>query len=1173
MNAPRLQPGLEPQIQSVDPRASIWVGANAGTGKTKVLTERIVRLLLDGARPSRILCLTFTKAAAAEMRNRLAGLLGRWARLDAPALRAALAGMGLAEADAEILAKARRLFATVLDEPGGIRIMTLHSFCQSLLQRFPLEAGVPPHFDVLDDRRAAELLAGARETLLAGLAEAGPDPADPALAAALAEVAAHAGEAAFSELVDGVVRERGRLAQLIEQAGGLEPYLAATLARFGVDPAETVDGAVADACAEAAFAAADLRRACAALLGGGKADRERGAVLDAWLASPAARAEGFDAYCAAYLTTEGEIRKTLATKGVAAAMADILEVLAAEAARVQAVRRRCNAIRVARATVALVRLGEAVVARYRRRKADEATLDYDDLILAARRLLEKPGVAPWVLYKLDGGLDHVLIDEAQDTNPDQWEIVRLLTGEFFAGLGSHRGPRTLFVVGDVKQSIFSFQRADPRKFAEMHDFFARRIAQAGQSWQPVELITSYRSTPAVLHAVDLVFAHAPAGAGVALAGAAVKHQSARLGQAGLVELWPTVRPEKGREPDPWEIPKDIEGSRPPHLRLARLMAAHMKSLIGRDTLASQGRKVRAGDIMVLVRRRNDFVEALVRELKRGGIAVAGIDRLKLTEHIAVMDLMALGRFLLLPEDDLTLAVVLKGPLVGLDEAQLFDLAHGRAGSLWQALRQRAGETAAYGAAHAFLSALLARADFVTPFELYAALLGAGGGRERILARLGHDAADPIDEFLGLALAFQRDRPPSLQGFLHWLEAGDVEVKRELEHAARDEVRILTVHGAKGLQAPIVYLPDTCQTPNTGKERLLWNDARDFLVWLPRAALADPVAEEVKDAVRRRLGEEYNRLLYVALTRAGDRLYMCGWENGPRRPEASWYQLVHDALAAQARDSLDGLTPQARAQTPLRVPFDFSPLIGADGWAGDGFRLETPQSAPAMAGGEAAPAAAGDAPPGWTRRPAPDEPVPPRPLAPSQGPAEDAVEAGEPPAFSPLPGLRNRFRRGLLIHRLLQLLPDLPAAARPAAARHFLAQPAHGLGPEAQAALAAEILAVLDHPDHAALFGPRSRAEVPLTGLIEGRAGPFAVSGQVDRLVVEPGLVQIVDYKTNRPPPAEPAGVAPLYCRQMAAYRAVLRGIYPDRPVRCLLLWTDGPRLMALPDALLDRHAP
>jgi ATP-dependent helicase/nuclease subunit A len=1161
------------QARASAPDASAWVEANAGTGKTKVLTDRIVRLLLAGAAPQRILCLTFTKAAAAEMRNRLAGLLGSWTVASDADLVVALRGLTGRAASPADMTTARRLFARVLDAPGGVNIQTIHSFCQSLLQRFPLEAGVAPNFAVLDEAQAIDLLRDAQDGQLATLAR--PDaPAE--LAAALKDVAARISETEYVASMTALLNERGRIARLAGDPEQLARYLARLRRTLGAPPAGSAAETLAAGCAEEAFDMAGLMSAVQAMAKGSKSDIERAATVSAWLADPTRRADTLDDYAVAYLTDKGEIRKTLATKAVIAAMPDIVAILSREGERVRALGEAWRSLRLIELTEALLRLGADILARYDAAKRARAALDYEDLVLRARDLLSRIGIAAWVLYKLDGGIDHVLIDEAQDTNPDQWDVVRFLTEEFFVGEGAVARSRTVFAVGDAKQSIFGFQRADPAKLAQMRQRFTERVRGAGQRFEGVELIDSYRSVGAVLDAVDLVFQGGPAAQGVASPEHRLRHVPIRGGEPGVVEVWPVVQATDD-DSDPTDLKQRQDSLVPPDQRLARLIARHARGMIERgERLSSSGELIHAGHIMVLVRRRNAFVTALVRELKRVDLPVAGVDRMTLIDELPVQDLMALGRFVLLPQDDLNLACLLKSPLVGLDEQALFDLAWRRPGRLWAALRAKAASgDQRYTEAYAILSRWLARADYTPPFEFFAEVLGAERGREKLLARLGREAADPIDEFLSSALQVQRGGAPSLQGFLRALEQGGSEIKRELDEGRRREVRILTVHGAKGLQAPVVYLPDTTRVPSPN-HRLLWSGDGRTLLWLPRTDDASAAARQLQAEVQRREREEYHRLLYVAMTRAADRLYVGGWAGSKPPDKGCWHELVAQACARDADDK--NRAPDGRAR-PRSHTFDFTALLEPrEGWAGGGWTITSgdrppPADQPPLPLPEVSPL------PGWARRAPPREPVPPVPLAPSRPFVDTLDDAArqpiyEPPPLGPFaPDRDTRFRRGVVIHRLLRLLPELPAARRADAGADLLASLAADVDADTRAQWLAETLAVLDLPDAAPLFGPQSRPEVPVVGTVQLGSGPYSVSGQIDRLAVTDHEILIADYKTNRPPPRDAAGVSLVYRRQMALYRALLAQIYPDKSVRCFLLWSDGPGLMALSDASLAAALP
>ncbi len=1130
------------QRTAATPGSSVWVTASAGSGKTRVLVERLLRLMLAGTPPARLLCVTFTKAAAAEMANRLHRQLAEWTMMGDDDLRQTLHQLtGQAPSDDD-LAPARRIFARVLETPGGLKIQTIHSFCESLLARFPLEADLPPQFRVMDDRTAAELLDEARNDVIAAIQKG----AEPALSDALDVVTSYVGEVGFAKVMAALAGARGNIRRAMDRHGGFEGLIAATRQKLGFGAGETEDSLLHGACADAAFDGANLRRIAEAMLQSSGQDGERGKVLADWLAHPGTRADNFEGYAGVYLTSKDALRKRLATKATEESEPDAIAVLLVEAERVLQVNERLKALSLADRTEALLRLGEALLRAYEDQKRLHAYLDYDDLILLTQRLLSQSGVAPWVLYKLDGGIDHILVDEAQDTSPHQWDVIAALAEEFFAGAGAREVARTVFVVGDEKQSIYSFQGADPAAFEKMRGHFRDRVTESDQDWKTVPLLHSFRSVPAILFAVDEIFKDDEVRAGVTTGAESIRHVSNREGASGIVELWPTFKPGDLAEVTPWEPPLRQEVAVSPESQLAARIAGRIKHwLQSGEELRARGRPIRPGDIMILVRRRNAFFEEMVRTLKQRGIPVAGTDRMVLTEQLAVMDLIALGRFVLLPEDDLTLAIVLKGPLFGFDDSRLFDLAYGRSGTiLWDRLKTLSAKAADFAQARERLAELLAIADFVSPFEFFADVLSTGG-RKQILSRLGAEANDPIDEFLASALAFERDHVPSLERFLHWLEAGQKVIKRDLEQG-KNEVRVMTVHGAKGLEAPIVFLPDTCATPQE-RDAFLWTDDGDdsLLLWAVRQELEEGVSRAAQGAAQRRRIEEYRRLLYVALTRAEDRLYICGWETKRGRGRGCWYDAAADVLYRIAEQvEVDFGEPDG----PVKV-----------------IRYEGPQSA-ATDGTETAPVEiyAEDPLPDWASALPPAEPAPPRPLAPSR-PAED-----EPPVQSPLGGdAQARFRRGSLIHHLLQTLPDLPRDRRAAAAQAFVARPGGAFSEAEQAEIVAETLSVLDDPRFGRLFEPDALAEAPIAGLIGG----YALSGQIDRLLVTDDEVLIVDYKTNRDPPEDEAAVSGTYVRQMAAYRMALQSIYPERPVRCALLWTQGPRLMELSAESLDRAAP
>ncbi|HNB29026.1 MAG TPA: UvrD-helicase domain-containing protein, partial [Alphaproteobacteria bacterium] len=592
------------QLRGSDPDASAWVSASAGSGKTKVLRDRVLRLLLAGVEPSRILCLTYTKAAAAEMSNRIAQTLAEWAAMDEGKLASELHNLAGPKDLKALVPVARRLFARVLDTPGGMRIETIHAFCQSLLRRFPLEANVAPHFDLIEERDAASLLREARDDMLnAARTEPGGG-----LRRALDLTVARMSEGRLNDLLGELLNRRARFQRLIERSAGMSAIRAAIRNLLRVGPEETRESVLAAAVTDIACDVAAIRRIAEALARGTEKNQAAGAALKDWLSlNPADRAAGFEEYCAVFLTNDGAPRKKPATKDAVKHWADVNEAMNVEALRLVEIADRLRAVEIAVGTEALLTLGLAVLERYEARKDAAARLDYEDLILKTVDLLQRPGIAPWVLYKLDGGLDHVLIDEAQDTNPEQWQVIDALTGEFFAGEGTAERPRTLFAVGDRKQSIYSFQGAAPEEFARYetrYDELTRGMLRQ------VKLNVSFRSTAPVLNLVDRVF-NGPARQGVADAGETIAHRVSRAGEFGEVVLWPVACPIDEDLPAPWAPPVPRDSVAAPEARLADAIAAEIARLLQSASTGRQPRRLNPGDIMILVRNRTGFVELMV----------------------------------------------------------------------------------------------------------------------------------------------------------------------------------------------------------------------------------------------------------------------------------------------------------------------------------------------------------------------------------------------------------------------------------------------------------------------------------------------------------------------------------------------------------------------------------
>lgn len=1210
MSAPGFDPAIAAsattaQRAAADPRASVFVEANAGSGKTRVLVDRVARLLLEGVPPDRILCVTFTKAAAGEMQTRLFRKLGDWSVMADDRLRAELQKLTgeEAEPDAGQLAEARKLFARALETPGGLKVQTLHAFCDSLLRQFPLEAGLPPGFATQEDTQSARVR---REAELRVYESARRDRAGP-LARAIEAITVRAGPAGFEAIFKKAAHERHRLSELFEQGQGEGPLIAEAARLLGVEPDTDEARVKADFIAgldlEALQACADAIAASTAKHA--EADAEK-LYAPLRLARTGERERAFEAYSRFMLTGSGTLRASLYVKPAEKARPDLNRLFGpegSERARMEAVLRQLSGLRLHALTSASLTLARAFIAEYERLLTRERSVDFADLVVRASRLLGTAEMAAWVRYKLDGGLDHILVDEAQDTAPEQWDVIDALSAEFFAGEGRERGSalaRTVFCVGDEKQSIYSFQNADPARFIAQGTKLAGLAEGAKLDFVKPELKTSFRSAPQVLEAVDLAFAdirdvletkflpgapdtklyddrekqvEASPVAGTHPFMAYRGHEAARRGTPGCVEIWPvTPKLPKGEEDsldEPADGPVDKSRYNSPRNQLAEAVAQEIAGIIERGDAVWEEkpewhqRAATPGDIVILVRQRSGLFAEIIRQLKICNVPVAGADRMVLPNQLVVQDMLSLARFALQPGDDLALAEVLKGPAfhpVGaktppIDEDVLFRLAYKRKGTLWEAL-QRSDEPA-LADAKAALKAVRGRVDTLTPYGFFARFLSeasdTGESRAaRIYARLREEARDPLEEFLSRALAHERDGAPSLARFIDAITRSDSELKRDPE-GGRDEVRVMTVHAAKGLEAPIVFLPDTT-SPASSRHPQIEDHETSGLLWSEKDAFAPNIITMLREAWKTDQENESARLLYVAMTRARDRLVVCGHVHGnSKEPKPdSWYGRLSNAWQGEdwraVATAIDGIAAgyewenvtQAR-----RYGVDPRPVVKKTD--AQGKRLAEPV---------------------WMRTPALSETITARAIAPSRLLA--GLEAGgEPAGLSPLAtGGRDRFLRGTLVHKLLQILPDIAPGRQEEALTSFLArQPSL---PDAQReAIARETMALVRDAQFAALFGPGSRAEVALSGSAPGLPPGVRVNGQVDRLLVTPDSVLVVDFKTNRPPPDSVDDVAPAYLAQMGAYRALLRVLYPGRQVNCALVWTDAARLMALPDAAMD----
>jgi len=1140
---PKIFPLKDRQIDAVEPDAHIWLSASAGTGKTQVLTARVFRLLLtETVDPEHILCLTFTKAGAAEMAERINRQLAAWVRMDDTLLENDLRAIG-ASTGPETRARARTLFARVLDaQGGGLRIMTIHGFCQSLLASFPEEAGIASMFKPIEDRDQKILAREALGDLLLEEERAGRLQ----IVEAIQRLSVRMGEEATEQFLMSCAAKADAMDGL---PTGVLPFVRGLL---GLPIDGDAQSWLAERCADEAIdlrAITLLRDAMAEA--GGKKEQERQLAIRLWLTlNPQERAAALSDIHLAWATkTTGAPPKP--TKGLLKVLPDYDFIAGSLFEWSNGLLEKAVLFEYADLFAGALEAGRAFYHRYADAKRLHGVVDFDDMIRMTARLLQKSDMAAWIRYKLDQRTDHILIDEAQDTNVAQWDIVRALAGEFFAGMGADpERHRTLFTVGDFKQAIFGFQGTSPHNYANARTEFFALADASEQRFGDLSLDRSFRSTPPILEAVDATLeqiSHEQLG----LIEPIPEHRSNYQGASGSVTLWKPIANRSDADDE------DEESWASEEKRVfAQKLALQIKKWLSPDNplwLDRENRALQPKDILILVSKRDELSALIVARLFAEQVPVAGIDRIRLNQPLVVQDLLAAIRFVLQPHDDLNLASLLVSPLLGWSQEDL--LARGYRGkkdeekSLWEFLRRqdRLGDHIKP------LQQLLAMADFNTPYQFLETILsGPMQGRCKLLARLSHAAVDPLDELLATALAFEQDHIPTLQGFLDWFDRGDVEIKREQVEGG-NEVRLMTVHGAKGLQAPLVILANATFDPASKKSggfNIKLGEGTGLELEYPvvpvrKAERVGILAEHAAYADKVAM-EEHWRLLYVAMTRAEEHLVVAG-VLGPRAkgevPELSWYGAIERGLIALGCDWQDN--PDWLASREYRVESRNKPAV-------------LPAIAPsADQESERTPA------PDWLFRSAPEESRPPRPLTPSHLGPDDA--SNPPPDMA----MRDAAERGILLHSLFQRLPNIAPERRLDVADRWLEKQKQIGDPARRAEIIKTVLAVMDNPVWSALFDPESLAEAPIAAVV----GEHVISGTVDRLLITDDHIYVVDFKTGRRVP-DNAGQAPVaYLRQMAAYVVALEKIFPDRPIKAGLLYSHGPLMLEISPDLIDRHKP
>lgn len=1088
------------QTHALNPAVSAWVSAHAGTGKTWLLTHRVARMLLEDETlsPRSILALTFTKAAALEMEERLTALLLEWNLAPPPVLHQSLTVLLGTAPQPHHLHTARGLVKRVLAEPVGFS--TIHAFAQHILQQFPLEAGVDTTFTVLEESEKQQLVAAAIRRVMSRT----PAPADEDALSLLYSLTA--GETSLPQLLHTVVNKRHALARVLHPFGGwggITDYCTYLAKKLNMPPEIKVPADVLSFKRTHYNSPREqnLKTAAQALLQGGKKAAALGGGVLAFLNST--RSDyAFENYLTTLLKDDGAPRALPTDKKTEAALStQLTDILAAEQTRILALLGVMRSADIFFATEALLRIAKQVVAEYETQKTKHGALDFDDLTAHTHRILTRADMAEWVRFRLDSRITHLLIDEAQDTDETQLDLLTTLMGEMASGTGQHAQQRSLFVVGDIKQSIYRFRGATTKGFFNFRTFLENHVGTEGEKWHDVRLETSRRSTTPILALVDSVFADPTLKAALGVGNEPLTHHVHRGQHGGRVKVFPLIVGDEKEEALPWQLPEGFSTNDKAFYKTAKAVANLIGVLTnGPEKLSSTGSIADFADIMVLVRT-HEKAGAVLSALQQAGIP-AVVENSKENKHWLVADVKALITALHLPDDDVALAHALRSPLISLSQAGLEALCLQRPQGqpLWQALRD-------YSQHNTHAAAALARLEkargivsthsvpegmevLLSELQAVSCATTRAVADVRLLPTARAEIIQVVESLTQAAQAFTG------HGWLAFV--GDVEQQIKIKPAHTYAVRIMTVHAAKGLEAPVVIMPET--TDATVKPDKL-NIEDDLIFYKTPNAWVKPEWESAfEEREKHRQWCDELRLLYVALTRARDQLYILGAARGRdnQAAEKSWYSLITQALEAHPPEGLKKIAEGGYEFYTLHTAGEV-PATPVTETQQDDFEL-----------------------PNWLATPTP--------LLAHAAPAafHERVHA-QAVAF------------GTAVHAALEKMP---------APRPDIEKILHKNLPANQAKQAlAQVQAVVEK--FPAFFSVHARAEVPI-------ATPSGEK-RIDRLVIENNAITIIDFKTDSPPPALlPAA----YRAQLNDYRTAIAALFPTHTISCGIVWVmaDPPRV-------------
>lgn len=1152
------------QLLASDPTSSAWVSANAGSGKTHILVLRVLRLLLANVNPATILCLTHTNAAAAEMSNRVFEIITEWSHLSDEKLFAEITKIQDKTPNKDDITRARQLLVKILETPGGWKAKTIHAFCEAIIQQFPLEANTTGHFSILDGDQAKKLIEEAKKSTLASIMSEN----NIKLKQAFNEILELTDEETLEPLICDIISNRNILNQFscfADENGGEEVLLKK---RFGLHPDEKYEKIYGELAQLLGIIQEDIKQ----YINLAKEDERTNSFKK--ILKEKSIEEKFNFLSIFFLTKDLSPRKYLLNKEMADKSPDLAKNLKNAQEEFIKIRDRLNTYKMLKATLASLILAKNLNKHHDELKKKYCFLDFEDLIFCTNDLLKKSEVSAWIRYKLDQEINHILIDEVQDTSLIQWEVIRSLTEDFFVGENAHSHPRTLFAVGDEKQSIFSFQGAEPTRFFRERQINQQRITNAGNKFSIIQLPLSFRSTADILTAVDKVFSIPENAQGLSEDKEPILHRSNRIGHAGSVQIWEQVFSEKNSPPKDWISHFDsiqIESSKS---IIAQRIANKIADIIGCDTVISNGktRFIRADDILILVRKRTSFIKFMTRLLKNDHkISVSSSDKFILTDHLAIKDLMSLGYFVLSQEDDLSLAALLRSPIFNLSEDDLFEICAKRqkTETVFASLQRLANDKIS-SLRHIveYINEIIYLAKSYSPYDFFTLILGAKNGRKLFVSRFGNEVIDVLDEFLDFALRNEQKSYHTMQEFISELENYPPTIKRK-QYSNHNEVRIMTVHAAKGLESPIVFLVDDGSEffnirhikglqilPST-------NDDPGIPIYIPQSHLHNHVVFNHIEYTKKTAREEYNRLLYVGMTRASDKLIICSCKNKDKKNSGSlnksktsqgtWYDMVYKSFDGDERVKEVKIKTAANKDEwgalEWCVPCDKSIII---------------EKEPAITELNQ-----GDIIPKEIFESIPNDIDTPYILNPSM------LDTKDSPILRSLlsedsAGQNNFLKRGLIIHKILQVVFALPVEQRKQYVVSYFKKNSKFWPIQEYNNLVLSVTSLLENPTISQAVSYTSYAEVSVSGKVSFPKKDVLISGRIDLISISKKHVLIFEYKTHSYIPQGIEDIPLSHIAQLAMYKEILKVSYADKSFICLLIYVSKPKIFIITQHKLEQ---